>query len=86
MVMAAASTPAMTQSRVLGAAATSSLCSTPTGRHALVGEATCDRIGVGSGTEGEERPWGTVMSRYWIVTDVGMKTNKRTGGRTTLRD
>lgn len=56
--MVAASTRAMTPSRVPGAAAMSSLCSILTGRHASVGEAreqlnTCDGAGAGTGGFGD---------------------------------
>lgn len=67
--MVAASTRAMTQSRVPGAAAMSSLCSIPTGRRASVGEAgelkaTC--AGSGGWEPGEGERMGP---RCWAQND-----------------
>lgn len=72
MVMVAASTHAMTQSRVPGAAAMSSLCSIPTGRRASVGEASGELsppvmgVGVGVGPLGPREggdTWGPRAKR-----------------------
>lgn len=73
MVTVAASTHAMTQSRAPGAAAMSSLCSIPTGRHASVGEARGDLgptvRGDGAGALGNQGSGVHVEPRCWAQHD-----------------
>jgi hypothetical protein len=68
MVTVAANTHAMTQNRVPGAAAMSSLCSIPMGRHASVGEAREElrspMMGEWEGALGNWGEWGS-GTQYW---------------------